>query len=187
MCLAMPWMCKNSSNLLEVYSLPLLDLNTLILCSDCLSTKAFHSTNFSNTSLLDFSTYTHTFLEKSSMKVRKYLPPPIDVVLIGPHTSKCTSSNTLVARVPPSLEKGCLACFPLTHPSQANGTTLDGTLPRPMPLTMFWSALTPVCIEMAKSLVPKLHGVSDSSCVSQSAYFSPIHLLQLKLVQVGLH
>jgi hypothetical protein len=49
------------------------------------------------------SGYTHIFLEKSSMKVKKYLAPPKDMFFMGPHISECTISNTLVARVAPSL------------------------------------------------------------------------------------
>jgi hypothetical protein len=47
----------------------------LILCFDCVSTNAFNSLNFSKHSPLDFNKYTHTFLEKSSMYVTKYLAP----------------------------------------------------------------------------------------------------------------
>src|SRR5579875_1305659 len=108
----MPSSHNSSPNALEVNSPPLSDLNTLMSCSDCFSTKVFHALNLGSTSLLVLSTYTHTFLVKSSMKVRKYLPPPMDNVFIGPHTSECTSSKGLVARVAPSFGKGCLACLP---------------------------------------------------------------------------
>ena len=125
-----------------MYSPPLSVLRTFTTCSDCLSTKVFHSLNLANTSLLDLSTYTQILREKSSMKVRKYLAPPMDGVFIGPHTSECTSSKTLVARVPPSVGNGRLACLPWTHPSHANECTSFGTACTSMPLTMVWSDFT---------------------------------------------
>src|SRR6478672_4719178 len=97
-CLSMPCVCKKRSKALEVNSPPLSDRNALILCSDCFSTRALNSTNLANTSPLDFNTYTHIFLEKSSIKVTKYKQPPIEMVLNGPQTSECTNSNGLLAR-----------------------------------------------------------------------------------------
>ncbi len=132
-----PW------NPLEMYSPPLSDRNTLILYSDCFSTSALNSLNFSKHSPLDFNKYTHIFLEKSSMYVTKYLAPPKDVVLMGSHTSECTISRGLVARIPPSLGNGLRCCFPSMHPSQTNEDLGQGMFPRFIPLTMFWSACTP--------------------------------------------
>ncbi len=111
-CFSMPCAFKKPLNPLEMYSPPLSDRNTLILCSDCVSTNALNSLNFSKHSPLDFNKYTHTFLEKSTMYVTKYLAPPKDVVLMGPHTSACTISKGLVARIPPSLGNGLRCCFP---------------------------------------------------------------------------
>src|SRR5450631_1740478 len=138
----MPCLLKKSSKALEMYSPPLSDLRTFATCSDCLSTKVFHSLNLANTSLLDLSTYTQILREKSSMKVRKYLAPPMDAVFIGPHTSECTSSKILVARVPPSVGNGRLACLPSTHPSHAKECTLPCAAPTSIPLTMLWSIFT---------------------------------------------
>src|SRR5450759_5288591 len=89
--------------------------------STSFSANALNSLNFSNHSLLVFSRYTHIFLEKSSMKVKKYLAPPKDMFFMGPHTSECTISNTLVVRVAPSFGNECLCCFPKMQPSQAMG------------------------------------------------------------------
>jgi len=52
---------------------------------------------------------TGIFLEKLSMKVKKYLALPIEVVFMGPHTLECTISNTLVALVSLLLGNGCIA------------------------------------------------------------------------------
>ena len=41
------------------------------------------------------------FYENSSMSVMKYLALPIDVVLMGPHTSECTIFQMLDCSIPP--------------------------------------------------------------------------------------
>ena len=46
-----------------------------------------------NTSDLCFMKYIQQNLEQSSIKVKKYLEPSIDVVGIGPDTSLCIKSN----------------------------------------------------------------------------------------------
>ncbi len=135
---------KKCLNPLEMYSPPLSDRNTLILCSDCVSTSALNSLNFSKHSPLNFNKYTHTFLEKSSMYVTKYLAPPKDVVLMGPHTFECTMSKGLVARIPSSLGNGLQCCFPSMLLSQIHEDVGQGMFPRFIPLTMFRSACTPL-------------------------------------------
>lgn len=70
---------------------PLSDRNVLILCSDCIFTNVFDS--FKNLNILPFEFSTHTIdicLEKTSMKVPKYLAPSM-----GRHTSECTISTGL--------------------------------------------------------------------------------------------
>ncbi len=140
----MPCALKKRLNPLETYSPPLSDRNTLILCFDCVSTSALNSLNFSKHSPLDFNKYTRTFLEKSSMYVTKYFAPPKDVVFMGLHTSECTISKGLVARIPPSLGNGLRCCFPSIHPSQTNEDVGQGMFPRFIPLTMFWNTCTPL-------------------------------------------
>jgi len=93
----MSWTFKKDSNVLDMYSPPLSDLNTFILYSNSFSTRAFHDLNFSNTSHLYLKKCTHAFLEKSSMTVKEYLAPSMEVVLMGLHTSECTISNTLAS------------------------------------------------------------------------------------------
>ena len=64
-----------------------------------------------NTSYFYFMKYIQQNLEKSSIKVRKYLEPLIDVVGIGPDTSLCIKSSveaTLVAFPTSYLFSGCL-------------------------------------------------------------------------------
>ncbi len=143
-CFSMPCALKKRLNPLEMYSPPLSDRNTLILCFDYVSTSALNSLNFSKHSPLDFNKYTHTFLEKSSMYVTKYFAPPKDVVFMGPHTSECTISKGLVAHIPPSLGNGLRCCFPSIHPSQTNEDVGQGMFPRFIPLTMFWNTCTPL-------------------------------------------
>lgn len=64
--------------------------------------------------------YTHTFFEKLSMKVTKYLAPPTDVVFMGPYTFKCTISKGLVVRLPLSFENVVLYYCHSMHASQFN-------------------------------------------------------------------
>ena len=133
-CLSMPCVYKKRQKALDINSPPLSDRNALILCSDCVSASALNSLNFSRHPPFDFIVYNQTLLEKSSMKVTKYLAPPMEVVLMGSHTSECTISKGFVARVPLSFGNSALCCLPYTHPSQ-NGMD-DSSLPRVMPLTM---------------------------------------------------
>ena len=111
---SMSWFFKNRLNALNMNSPLLFDQNTLILYSDCVSTKALNSLILSIHSYLNFNTYNHTFLKKSSMKVTKYLAPPMDIIFIGLHMSKFTIFNGLVACLPPRTETQhvvvCLQC-----------------------------------------------------------------------------
>ena len=66
----MPCLLKKSSNAFEMYSPPLSDLRTFTTCSDCLSTKVFHSLNLANTSFLNLSTYTQILLGNERKKQR---------------------------------------------------------------------------------------------------------------------
>src|SRR5882757_8538747 len=77
---------------------PLSDLGILILSLEAFSIKAFNSEKFSHTSDLFFRKKTHVYLEKSSIKVRRYLDPFMDVMGIGPLISECISPNMLVAQ-----------------------------------------------------------------------------------------
>ena len=114
---------------------PLYDQNTLILYSICVVTSALKSLNFSKHSL-DFRVYTHTFLEKSSNE--EYLALPIDLVLIGPHTSKFYN----LERYSCSPHLHCWKTLPHVIYSQymhhKSMKMWERNLPRFMPLTMFW-------------------------------------------------
>jgi hypothetical protein len=88
-----------------------------LMCeSTSFSTNALNSLNLSKHSLLALSGYIHIFLEKSSMKVKKYLAPPKDMFFMGPHTLECTISNTLVACVAHPLEMSAYVAFPKCSP-----------------------------------------------------------------------
>jgi len=156
----MPCSFKKSPNCLDIYSPPLSDRSTLMLCSDCLSTRALNSLNFSKHSLLALSMYAHTFLEKSSMKVRKYRAPPMDVVFIGPHTSECTISNNLVARLAPSLGKVAFVVCPLlfalnaTFTCQRRHITIE--LAKVHATYHVLECLDTLHIQMAKAAMPHL-------------------------------
>ena len=56
----------------------------MILIPEAFSIKAFSSHNFSHTSDFFLRKKTHVYLEKSSIKVRLYLDPFMDVIGIGP-------------------------------------------------------------------------------------------------------
>ena len=94
-----------------MYSPPLSDLMDLILFSKLFSIKALKKSKISNTSNFCFIKYTQQNLEQSSINVRKYLEPLIDVVGIGPETSLCIRSSVEEALVSfPTLDlfSGCL-------------------------------------------------------------------------------
>lgn len=130
-CFSMPWFFKNPSNGLEIYIMPLSNQNALILCYDCVSTCLLNSLNFSKHFPLDFKTYNHITLEKSSMKVTKLVAPTINVILMRPHMSQYTISKVLVVCIPLvwicslmlfvfnapfAKQQGCGAiCFAKTH------------------------------------------------------------------------
>ena len=88
-------MCRNS---LLKYSPPLSYLKILILIPEAFSIKAFNSKKNSHTSDFFLRKKIHVYLEKSSIKVRRYLYPFMDVIGIGPLISECISPNMLVAR-----------------------------------------------------------------------------------------
>ena len=68
------------SKSLLTYSPPLSYLNIFILSLEEFSIKAFSSVNFSHTSDFFLGKKTHVYLEKSSIKVRRYLDPFMDVI-----------------------------------------------------------------------------------------------------------
>jgi len=114
-----PFPSQNLLKSLDLYSLPPSIIRTFKLFSACLSTHAHNFSNIENTSPFSFSKYTHIFLENSSTKVRKYPLPPSDGLSNRPHTSKCTTSNTFLARFGAKVLKTFLGCFLITQPSQA--------------------------------------------------------------------
>lgn len=97
---------RYDSNLLNVYSLPLSVLRVRSFHLHCFSTSAFHLRKQSNTWSFVFMMYTQVYLDLSSVKVRKYSPPPRDFSCIFPHTSECTSSRISVVWEA-LLTKGC--------------------------------------------------------------------------------
>src|ERR1700722_12965448 len=80
-------------NVFLTYSPPLSVLSLRIRCPDYFSTKALKAKKVLNTSLLSFKKYTQVRLEKSSMKVKKYLQPENEATGSGPDKSLCTSCN----------------------------------------------------------------------------------------------
>ena len=70
-------MCSKS--LLTYYHL-LSDLKILILSLEAFSIKAFNSEKFPHTSDFFLRKKTHVYLEKSSIKVRRYLDKFMDVI-----------------------------------------------------------------------------------------------------------
>ena len=56
------------------------DLKVLIFWPDAFSSKAFNSVNFSQTSDFFLIKKTHVYLEKSSIKVIRYLDKFMDVI-----------------------------------------------------------------------------------------------------------
>ena len=59
------------------------------------------------------------YLEKSSVKVSRYLLPPFDSTCIGPHTSLCIISYGLVALRWLCFGKGFFCILPRTQASQS--------------------------------------------------------------------
>jgi len=63
--------------------------------------------------------YTLTHREQSSMKVIKYIDPPIDASSNGPHTCECASCNNSLLLPDVRVFGNELRCpFPITHASQ---------------------------------------------------------------------
>lgn len=127
---------KTRLNSFEMNSPPLADQNTLILCSNCILTRALNSFNLSNHFCFVFNMYTHTLLDKLSIEVTKYLVSSMDMVLMVPHTSECTISKDLVNHVPLLLRNDALYCLPSMHVSQTNKNVGRGILPIFIPLIM---------------------------------------------------
>ena len=104
--------------IIMTYSPPLSYLKILILSPEAFSIKAFNSEIFSHTSDFFLRKKTHVYLEKSSIKVRRYLDPFMDVIGIRPLISECISSNMHVARFAFPRSNLCSGCFPITQPLQ---------------------------------------------------------------------
>lgn len=85
--------------------------NAVIFYCDCISTRAFNCTNFSNISSLDYYTYTDTSRKKSSINVKKYQDPPVKVVFIMWRTFEWTNSKHLIACFAPSVGNNTFWCF----------------------------------------------------------------------------
>ena len=100
------------------YSLPLSYLNILIFCPDAFSIKAFNSVNVSKTFDFFLIKKTHEYLEKSSMKVKTYLDPFMDVIGIGLMISECISPKMHDAQLAFPRSNLCSGCFPTTQPLQ---------------------------------------------------------------------
>lgn len=84
-----------SSNAFEVYSPPSSVLKHFNFFPISLSTRTWNSSRWSSTSSLVFMVYAHTFLDASSMEVKKQdLEAPLDVIVsIEPHTSEYSFQN----------------------------------------------------------------------------------------------
>ena len=181
----MPCLFRKSSNVFSTSPPippphPLSVLRTFFTCSDCLFTKVFHSLNLANTSFLALSTHTQILCKILSMKVRKYPAIPMDGVFISSHTLECTSSKVLVARVPPSVGNGRLACLPSTHPyirMNACRLALVPSLSRSPCLEAFshysrWDAPT-YCAKVPKN-VSSHWNAPKNSFRSHSSHWCPI-------------
>ena len=108
-------MCRNT---LLTYSPPLSYIKILILIPKAFSIKAFSSENFSHTSNFFLRNKIHMYLEKSSIKVRRYLYPFMDVTGIGPVISECISPKMHAAQFSFPQSYLCSRCFPTTQPLQ---------------------------------------------------------------------
>ena len=106
------------NNSLLTYSPLLSDFKILILSPETFSIKAFNSEIFSHTSDFFLRKKTHVYLEKSSIKVRRYLDPFMDVIGIGTLISECINPNMLIARFSFPRSNLCSRCFPITQPLQ---------------------------------------------------------------------
>ena len=120
-------------------------LRTFITCSDCFTTKVFHSLNLANISFLALSTYTQILHEKLLMKMRKYLAFPMGIVHIGPHTSERTSSKIFVVwSLHPSRMVALLVCLRHTLHMQTNTNRL-APCPHPSRSSCFEAFLQSLC------------------------------------------
>ncbi len=97
-----PWALKKSWNSREQFFFPLLILNTFNFFPVCTSTKFLNSQFFLKHSFLLHKKLTKVFLEKSLVKVMKYLAALKDGTLASPQMSEWTSPSTYVVRGIPS-------------------------------------------------------------------------------------
>ena len=94
-----------------MYSPPLSNIMDLIFLLKIFSNTALKTLKIPNTYDLCFMKYTQHNLEQSSIKLRKYPEPLIDVVGNGPETSLCIKSSveSSLCSFPTSyLFRGCL-------------------------------------------------------------------------------
>ena len=101
---------------LLTYLPPLSYLMDLIFFPNLFSTKALQTFKVLNTSNFCFIKYNQQNLEQSSIKVRKYLDPFIDVVGIGLETSLCIRSSVEASLVSFSTSYLFSGCLPTKQP-----------------------------------------------------------------------
>jgi len=97
-----PWALKKSWPQVNNLFFPLLILNTFNFFQVCTSTKFLNSQFFLKHSFLLHKKLTRIFLDKSLMKVMKYLAPLKDGTLASPQMAEWTSPSTYVAQGIPS-------------------------------------------------------------------------------------
>ncbi len=97
---------QNALKFLKFYSPPPSHLIALKKNLIWFSTKALKTLSLSSTLNLIYMLWNNVFLDKSSMKVKKYFTFPWSVVAMGLHRSMCISPRLFFAWEPHSKEMG---------------------------------------------------------------------------------
>ena len=141
-CLLIPCALQNFLNVIELYSPPLSVLRHLMNNPICYSTNALNALNWWNTSDSSSTKYIHVFLEKSSIKLIKYLIWLFDGGLIRPQRSEWISCNLSVSLHLLYYGNGTRWCFPLTHASQVVFTSsISG---KPTTISLLYNVWSPL-------------------------------------------
>lgn len=153
------------------------------MCSNFIPTSILNSLNLSKYSPLDFNAYNHAFIEKSTMKVMKYLALPIYVILMGPHMWQCIifkywSLASTIGRKHNSMLFAFNARFAMQRECDvrkfANVHITQHIL----------ECMNNLHKKMAKAVVPKLERTISRWKLHQVGHIRSMHLRKIHFIQI---
>lgn len=158
---------------------------TLILCANSMSTSVLNSLNFrKNFDFLAFNAYNHTFLEKSSMSITKYLCTTHGHYPYSEAHVRIHDFQRLNRSPPPPVRKRCplLFAFDAHFINQQRCWTRNFAEVHTTHHVM--ECMNTFYIKLAKAAVPKFKRVIFLWSLHQVGYFRFVHLYKNYFIKV---